>query len=160
MQSIEDVDGRIPTGEIAQDHVADHFALGGGPEGRGLTGAPAQSGDGRHRGLIHDSEIRRTLATGEELTGYIRAVKDDYKIDLALEPVGFGRVTDLSGRILEALQAGGGRLEVGDASPPEKIHELFGASKKAFKQAVGTLYRKKQIVPGPHAIELVKPARR
>lgn len=116
--------------------------------------------DGRHRGLIHDSEIRRPLATGEEVTGYIRAVKEDYKIDLALEPVGFGRVTDLSTRILDALKANGGRLEIGDASPPEAIQALFGASKKAFKQAVGTLYRKKQIVPGPHSIELVKPARR
>lgn len=113
--------------------------------------------EGRHRGLIHASEVHRPLASGDELTGYIRAVKDDYKIDLALEPVGFGRVTDLSERILEALRTGNGRIDLGDASTPDEIKERFGSSKKAFKQAIGTLYRKRLIIPGPNSLELAKP---
>ncbi|MCB1203326.1 MAG: GntR family transcriptional regulator, partial [Verrucomicrobiae bacterium] len=115
--------------------------------------------EGSHRGLIHASEVHRPLASGDEMTGYIRSVKDDYKIDLALEPVGFGRVTDLSDRILEALRSGGGRLDLGDASSPEEIKERFGSSKKAFKQAIGTLYRKKLIIPGPHSLELSSSSR-
>lgn len=115
--------------------------------------------EGRHRGLIHANEIHRPLHPGDELRGFVREVKDDYKIDLTLEPVGYGRVTDLSGRILEALKEGGGRLDLGDESSPAEIQARFGASKKAFKAAVGALYRKRLVEPGPRSIRLATPPR-
>lgn len=111
--------------------------------------------EGRHRGLIHASEVHRPLAIGERVDGFVRAIKEDYKVDLALEAVGFGRVTDLSQRILDALRQGGGRIPLGDESSPEAIREAFGASKKAFKAAVGGLYRKRLVEPGPHQLKLL-----
>ena len=111
--------------------------------------------DGLHRGLLHESAIHRPLEIGDVIPGFIRALREDYKIDLSLEPIGFGRVTDLSTRILETLKANGGILELGDESSPDLIREQFGSSKKAFKQAVGTLYRKQLIEPGPRQIRLL-----
>ncbi len=116
--------------------------------------------DQRHRGLIHESEVHRTLEVGESLQGYIRAVREDYKIDIALEPIGYGRVSDLSGRILEILRERGGRVPVSDRSSPEEIRTVFGASKKAFKQAVGHLYKKRLIDLGEDNISLVPPEKR
>ncbi len=112
--------------------------------------------DRRHRGLIHASEVHRELEPGEELQGYVRALREDYKIDLSLEPVGYGRVTDLSDRILETLRAKGGSLAIGDQSSPEQIRETFGTSKKAFKQAAGRLYKKMLIEIGPDHITLLR----
>ncbi|MEM9017116.1 MAG: S1-like domain-containing RNA-binding protein [Verrucomicrobiota bacterium] len=108
-----------------------------------------------HRGLLHHSQLTRPLRIGETMEGYIAAVKEGDKIDLSLEPVGYGRVTSLSERILEKLKENGGRLELNDKSPPEEIRRAFGCSKKAFKQAVGALYRERvvQLVDG--GIELL-----
>ena len=111
--------------------------------------------DRKHRGLIHESEVHRPLLPGDELQGYVRAVREDYKVDLSLEPVGYSRVTDLSDRILQLLRENGGRIAIGDQSPPEAIRETFGASKKAFKQAVGNLYKKRLIELAPGSIALI-----
>lgn len=115
--------------------------------------------EGKHRGLLHSSDVPRPLEVGETLPGYIKAVKEDYKIDLSLEAVGYGRVTDLSERLLEALRQNQGTLPLGDESSPEQIREHFGASKKAFKQAVGALYRQGLVQPSPHHLTLLAPSR-
>lgn len=111
--------------------------------------------EGRHRGLIHANEVHRPLAPGDKMAGFVKAVKEDYKIDLSLEPAGFSRVTGLAERILAALREAGGRLDLGDASAPEAIRERFGTSKKSFKAAVGALYRKGLVAPGPGEIRLL-----
>lgn len=109
----------------------------------------------RHRGLLHESHLRHPLQIGEELSGYIAKVKEDGKIDLSLDAVGYGRVTNLSDRILEELQQAGGELGIGDKSSPEEIRNRFDTSKKAFKQALGALYRDRKIVLEPNRISLV-----
>ncbi len=115
--------------------------------------------DRRHRGLLHASDVHRPLEPGDELSGFVRGMKEDFKIDLSLEAVGFGRVTDLSERILEELRRNSGRLDLGDESSPEAIRERFGVSKKAFKQAVGALYRRSLVQPAPHSLLLLPPTR-
>jgi predicted RNA-binding protein (virulence factor B family) len=101
--------------------------------------------DRKHRGLIHQSAANRPLRVGETIEGYIAALKEDDKIDLSLEPVGYGRVTGLADRILEAARENGGTLPLGDKSSPDEIRRAFGTSKKAFKQALGALYRDRKI---------------
>lgn len=115
--------------------------------------------DRKHRGLIHESEVHRPLEPGDELQGYVRSVREDYKIDLSLEPVGYSRVTDLSDRILEVLRDKGGHIAIGDQSSPDAIRATFGASKKAFKQAVGHLYKRRLIEVNPGSITMVAPGK-
>ncbi|MEX2581445.1 MAG: S1-like domain-containing RNA-binding protein [Verrucomicrobiales bacterium] len=111
--------------------------------------------DQQFRGLLYKNAVGRSLEIGETPDGYVRDLRDDGKIDLSLEPVGYGRVGTLSERILAALQEHGGRLELGDRSSPEAIRAAFGTSKKAFKQAVGSLYRDRVIRLIDDGIELV-----
>jgi len=61
-------------------------------------------------------------------------------------------------QIVEALKTNGGRLEFDDQSPPEAIRETFGTSKKAFKQAIGALYRERRIRFANQGIEWVESA--
>jgi len=98
-----------------------------------------------HRGLLYRNETGSVLTAGQQLNGYIKAVRPDGKLDLSLDPSGYGRVKPLAQHIMEKLEANGGELAVDDKSTPETIRDLFGASKKAFKQALGALYRERRI---------------
>ena len=98
-----------------------------------------------HWGLLYRSELAAPLCVGDAIRGFVRAVRPDGKIDLALDRVGFGRIKPLTAQILDALASAGGRLPFHDKSTPGEIRETFGVSKKAFKQALGTLYRERHI---------------
>lgn len=109
-----------------------------------------------HWGLLYASEISTPLRIGQRLAGYIRTVRPDGKIDLGLDPAGYRRVATLTQRILDALAAAGGRLEFDDGSRPDEIRAAFDTSKKAFKQALGALFRDRRIRFTSPGIELVK----
>lgn len=107
-----------------------------------------------HWGLVYHSEIFRPLRSGDRLKGYIKEVREDEKIDVSLTPLGYKKVDGLSAVILNALNTGGGYLPVHDKSDPEQIYALFHCSKKAFKQAVGLLYRQQLITLEREGIRL------
>lgn len=98
-----------------------------------------------HRGLLYTDGAPVRLSYGERLRAFVRSVRDDGKVDLGLDPAGYARVAPLGERIMQALAAAGGSLPVGDHSSPADIRARFGASKKAFKQAIGALYRERRI---------------
>jgi predicted RNA-binding protein (virulence factor B family) len=102
-----------------------------------------------HRGLFYFSDLTGALATGQALDGFIKAVRLDEKIDLTLNGprVGYQKIAPLTEKIMDALKASpAGRLALHDGSPPEEIRATFEVSKKAFKQAIGVLFKAKQIV--------------
>lgn len=98
-----------------------------------------------HWGLLYHTDLNASLETGQRLRGYIRTVRPDGKIDLRLDASGYQRISPVTQQILDALKKGGGRIELDDQSPPEAIRFTFGTSKKAFKQAVGALFRERRI---------------
>lgn len=99
----------------------------------------------RHWGVLHNADVFQPLRYGQRLTGYIKKVRDDGKIDLVLQPPGYAKVEGIAGELLAKIKAAGGFIAVTDKSPPEKIYALFGVSKKVFKQAVSALYRERLI---------------
>lgn len=101
--------------------------------------------ESRHPGLLYHESVAVPVAIGQNLKGFVRALRPDGKIDLSLDQAGYQRVAPLAQRIVQALQRNGGRLALDDDSPPEAIRQAFGASKKAFKQALGTLYKARRI---------------
>lgn len=101
--------------------------------------------DHRHWGVIHTGDLFRPLRYGERLTGYIKRVRDDGKLDLFLQQPGYGEIDALAQAVLARLQQEGGFLAVSDRSPPALISRLFGTSKKRFKLAIGALYKQRLI---------------
>ena len=98
-----------------------------------------------HWGMIYHNQVFQRLERGERLKGYVKEVREDDKLDISLQPLGYQKVDGISQRILEALQMKDGYLPVHDKSDPEEIYSLFRCSKKAFKQAIGSLYKQHRI---------------
>ena len=111
--------------------------------------------EGKHSGLLYHDGLSVPVAVGQQLKGFVRVLRPDGKIDLVLDQPGYRRVAPLALRIVQALQLNGGRLGVDDDSSPEAIRQAFGASKKAFKQALGTLYKARRIRFSEPGIELL-----
>ena len=99
----------------------------------------------KHIGLLHFNEVFRELEVGDQLEGYIKTIRPDQKIDLTLGKPGYQRVEDESSKILRLLQEHNGYLPYHDKSDPDEIYSFFGMSKKAFKMAVGKLYKQRKI---------------
>jgi uncharacterized protein len=111
--------------------------------------------DHTHWGLLYRAEVSGPLEVGQEFTGYVRNVRSDGKIDLRLDREGYRRVGPLAERILEHLRANKGRMDLDDGSSPEAIRAVFDTSKKAFKQALGVLYRERKIRMVEGRVELM-----
>ena len=111
-----------------------------------------------HQGILYTNEIFRQVKTGLKTKGFIKKIRDDGKIDLCLERPGPQKINDLSRDIFNLLKKEGGVLSVTDKSPPEVIQELFGVSKKTFKKAIGSLYKKRMITIEKDGIKLSKNA--
>ena len=94
-----------------------------------------------HWGLVYDNEIFRPLKIGQKMRGYIKTVREDEKIDVSLQPAGYGKIEGLAGMILEKLKDYGGVLDLSDKSEPAEIYRVFGCSKKNYKKALGTLLK-------------------
>jgi len=113
-----------------------------------------------HRGLIYHTDVTGTLKVGQLVEGYIRTIRPDGKLDLALGLAGYRRIGPLMDLIVDKLTASGGRLPYHDNSIPEEIREVFGMSKKAFKQAIGALFKEQRIYIEPDGIRLVEPEKK
>ncbi|TRX73226.1 CvfB family protein [Pseudomonas mangiferae] len=111
----------------------------------------------RHWGLIHKNEVFKFLRSGLRETAYIKALRPDGKISLSLQPVGEQAGEALGQRILDELERNGGRLDLSDRSPAERIGALFGVSKGTFKKAIGGLYKQGLIVIHDDHITRVRP---
>ena len=98
-----------------------------------------------HRGLLYHDHLAAPLAAGQKLKGFVRTVRSGGKIDLSLDASGYKRVAALTDQIVQALERNGGQLAFDDDSSPEAIRQKFSVSKKAFKQALGKLYKARRI---------------
>ena len=98
-----------------------------------------------HWGLIYSGDIFQTLNYGVKTQGYIKTIRDDGKIDVTLRKIGQDSIRDLAARILNEMHKMGGYLPLHDKSPSADIQQAFGESKKSFKNAIGYLYKRKEI---------------
>ena len=102
--------------------------------------------NGTTAGMLYQNEIFKKIHIGETMDAFIKKVRNDGKIDIALQRQGYRETIDKNSRIvLDLLRLKEGFLPVTDKSAPEQIYELFKMSKKNFKKAIGGLYRTKRI---------------
>ena len=108
--------------------------------------------NGKHGGLVYENEVFQEIEIGDELRGFIKQIRPDGKIDVSLQPLGVASIEPNAQKVLDVLNANGGTLGLSDKSKPELITEKLGMSKKAFKKAIGSLYKKRLIVIEDHGI--------
>ena len=98
-----------------------------------------------HLGLLYRDNITTPLQIGQKLKAFVRNIRPNDQIDLSLDAAGYKRVAPLTDQIIQALENNGGKLAFDDDSSPEAIRQKFSVSKKAFKQALGKLYKSRRI---------------
>ena len=100
-----------------------------------------------HWGVLYQNELFKKLNRGDKLSGYIKKVRSDDRLDLTLQKPGYSksRMDDLANRVYKEMEKQGGYIALNDKSSPEKIYQVFGVSKKMFKQAIGKLYKQRLI---------------
>jgi predicted RNA-binding protein (virulence factor B family) len=109
-----------------------------------------------HWGMLYKDQTYGSLSYGQKVKGYVSKVREDEKIDLMLEKPGYEKVDAISQKILDELKENNGFMAVSDKSSPEMIKAMFGISKKNFKKALGSLYKKRIISFDSDGIRLVK----
>ena len=109
----------------------------------------------KFRGIIYRNELFSKLEKGDKVKGYIKKVRDDGKVDVSLIKQGFLESNEIAeNKIINTLKDKNGFLPLYDKSTPEEIKNILHISKKSFKRAAGTLYKKKIITIEEKGIRL------
>jgi predicted RNA-binding protein (virulence factor B family) len=106
-------------------------------------------------GLLYNNEVFDNIQPGEMRKGWIKKIRVEGKIDLTLQPSGYGHILDSKEMMLKELKKSGGVIELGDKSSPEDIYHRFQISKSAFKKTIGSLYKERLIVLSDDSIRLI-----
>jgi len=112
--------------------------------------------DNRAIGLLYKDEIFKPVRVGELHAGFVKRLRFDGRIDLALQPPNKQLQTELTDIIMKHLQANDGEMQLNDKSSPEAIQAAFQVSKKNFKKALSTLYKQRRIIIAPNRISLAE----
>jgi len=108
-----------------------------------------------HLGLVFNDDIYKDISVGDRLKGIIKKVRNDNKLDISLNQIGYRNIEPNAEHILFELQDNSGFLPLHDKSNPEDIKAQLQMSKKSFKKAIGTLYKERQITIEEDGIRLV-----
>ncbi|MBC7606998.1 MAG: GntR family transcriptional regulator [Burkholderiales bacterium] len=96
----------------------------------------------KHKGLLYKDEVYDdAIRTGDRMRGYIKTIRPDNKIDVALQMQGYLSIEPNAQKILDELRASKGFLRLHDNSHPEDIKTVLKMSKKTFKKAIGSLFK-------------------
>ena len=110
--------------------------------------------DNKYIGLLYTNELFDILNPGDQRKGWIKKIRVGGKIDLSLQPMGYGHILDTKDSVLAELKESGGVIALGDKSAPEEIYERFKISKNAFKKVIGGLYKDRLITMSDYEIRL------
>lgn len=109
----------------------------------------------RYRGLLYNNEVFKPIKLGQRHKAWIKHIREDQKVDVSLQPLGYASIEPNADHVLEILREKGGFLSLTDNSSPEDIHMFLNMSKKSFKKAIGTLYKQRLIELQPEGIQLL-----
>ena len=112
--------------------------------------------NGIHMGLIYKDNIFTDLSIGDRLKGVVKKVRPGNKLDIALGQIGYRNIEPNADKIMQELTDNSGYINLTDKSSPEAIKDMMQMSKKTFKKAVGTLYKKRLIEIKSDGIYLVQ----
>ena len=104
--------------------------------------------------MLYRNQLFRPVAVGDRLTGYVRRITGDNRIDVSLQQTGYAQVRDTAGELLQLLRDNGGFLPLNDDSSPEEIARLTRTSKKVFKRSLGVLLKSGEAETTPEGMKL------
>lgn len=107
-------------------------------------------------GLIFKNEVFQHINIGDEIIAYVKQIRSDGKIDIALKQKAYKHIESDAKILLNLLNQNGGFLKVHDKSDPMVVKELTQLSKKAFKRAIGNLLKNDLITLAPNGVRLNK----
>ena len=110
--------------------------------------------DHRHWGMLYRNQLFRPVAVGDRLTGYVRRITEENRIDVSLQQEGFAQVQTSADELLRLLQEHGGHLALNDDSAPAEIARRTGMSKKVFKRSLGMLLKSGRVTADDSGIKL------
>jgi hypothetical protein len=110
--------------------------------------------NGRFGALLYPEAGQPELEPGDTATAFVHRIRADGKVDLGLAARGRTAAQDAREVVLAKLLEAGGRIDLGDQSDPDAIRATLGLSKKAYKRAIGMLYREGRIRLAATHIEL------
>ncbi len=110
--------------------------------------------DNRYYGLIFRNQVFQPIHTGDRLKAYISNVREDGKLDIALQHTGRQHTQDFAEELLAYLHDHNGICSLGDKSDADDIRDTFHVSKKTFKRAVGDLYKRHLVMAGDYEVRL------
>jgi predicted RNA-binding protein (virulence factor B family) len=108
-----------------------------------------------HWGLVYKDEVHERLSFGQSRRGFIKFVRADGKIDLALKVEQETR-DQYTMKVVNYLNWHNGFAAANDKTDPAIIEELFGMSKKSFKKVISRLYKQRIIKIEADGIRLNK----
>ena len=114
--------------------------------------------DNQFYGLVYRNQVFQPIHTGDRMKAFISNVREDGKLDVALQPAGRQQTKDFAEILLQYLKEHNGLCSLGDKSDAEDIKELFHVSKKTFKRAAGDLFKRHLIMVGDTEVRLTDKA--
>lgn len=105
-----------------------------------------------HHGLVHANEVFKHISVGDRIPGYVKSVRPDNKLDITLQPIGYRQYIDANTVMLAKRIQAKGFIALSDNSSAEEIYAEFGISKKAFKKALGALYKERLVRIGDDGV--------
>ena len=110
----------------------------------------------RHKGLVFKNELFKDVNIGDQQKAYVKLIREENKLDISLQAIGYENFNAVNTqKLYDELKSHEGFIPLTDKSAPDEIYTRFGISKKAFKKAVGDLYRQRKIVIEEKGIKLV-----
>ena len=106
----------------------------------------------KHLGLVYKDDIYKDINIGDKLKGIVKKIRKDNKLDISLTQIGYRSIEPNAQLILDALNDNSGFIPLHDKSSPEAIKQELQMSKKAFKKAIGALYKARKIEIKPEGI--------
>ncbi len=106
-------------------------------------------------GVLYEADVFQKITFGQKITGFIKTIREDNKIDLTLQLNNQNSRDSLADKILRHLKNNNGELTITDKSKPEDIYKLFSVSKSNYKKALGGLYKKRLITISKDKVQLV-----
>ena len=102
--------------------------------------------DDRYSAMIPKQEVTAAHSVGTHVKLRVAAVTEDGKLTLAARELAYKAMDSDAISIYNKIDDDfDGELPFDDSASPERIREVFGISKAAFKRAVGKLYRERKI---------------